>query len=130
MRELLAKLYYDFNFHNPGLEEVELTVTFNFVLRGEGAGGGPSYSLFFGGDFTAASDDLTSSEVVLLHSVADLDLIDFANLHQSEAGRQLERNFQDSGVTVERCCSTVFILRAYRDWEDHGGRAGRQVALF
>ncbi len=131
IRKLLSKLYFDFLFHNPGVQEAELSVTFNFILRGEGAGGSPSFSVFFGGDFTAASNDLSSSEVVAIHSAGDLDLVDLENLRQRETAKHLERNFEDSGISVERCCSYVFILRAYRNWDDHGsGRTGRQVALF
>ncbi len=129
LRDRLTQLYYDFCFHNPGVREVELSVTFNFILRGEGAGGSPTYSVFWGGDFTTAGNDLSTSEVLTLRTVGDLDLLELDDLRESEAIRQLERNFEDSGVVVERICSYVFILRAYRENEGDHGRVGRQIAL-
>ncbi len=129
LRARLAQLYYDFCFHNPGVREVELSITFNFILRGEGAGGNPTYSIFWGGDFTTAGNDLSASEVLTLRTAGDLDLLELEDLRKSEAIRHLERNFEDSGVVVERICNYVFILRAYRENEEEHGRVGRQIAL-
>ncbi len=128
-RELLTEFVLKFRSFYPR-SSPELSVTSNFVLQGEGAGGLPSYSLFYGGDYTQNLEDFLVGEIVTVNSLSDLNMVDLEDLSEREITKKIDANFEDSGVTVQAIVNHVFILRTYETDASNGGRRGRQVALF